>query len=73
MIEVEGAVFYDARGKEVLTRYFDRKPEAPELGDLEAEYLCHGRKPDAPPVIGYQAAMQQGRALRSELESRVHL
>jgi hypothetical protein len=72
-IELEGAGFYDEHGEKVLTRYFDRKPEAPELGDLEVEYLCHGRKPDAPAVIGYQAAIQQGRTLRSDLETRVHL
>lgn len=66
-IELEGAGFYDTRGEKTLTRYFDRKPEAPGVGDKELDYLCHGKNPDAPPVIGYQAAMQQGRDLRSTL------
>jgi hypothetical protein len=73
VIELEGAGFYDERGEKVLTRYFERKPEAAEPIDMEVAYLCHDRKFDAPPVIGYRAAMQQGRALRSEMESKVNL
>jgi len=69
VIELEGAGFYNDRGEKVLTRYFERKPEAVGPSDREVDYLCHDAKIDVPPVTGYQAAMQQGRDLRAALKN----
>lgn len=67
VIELEGAVFYNARGEKVATRYFDRKPEAADQLDREVEYLCRHTKIEVPPVTGYQAAMQRGLDVRAAL------
>jgi len=69
VIELEGAGFYNDRGEKVLTRYFERKPEAAGPSDREVDYLCHNAKIDVPAVTGYQAAMQQGRDLRVALKN----
>ena len=67
VIELEGAGFYNARGEQVVTRYFERKPEAVGPLDREVDYLCRNRKIEVPPVTGYQAAMQQGLEIRAAL------
>lgn len=69
-IELEGAGFYDDQGKRVLTRYFDRKPEAAEPIAAEVAYLCQDEQFGLPTVTGYQAALQQERALRAEISKQ---
>jgi hypothetical protein len=66
-MELEGAGFYNDRGEQVLTRYFDRKPEKPKLIDKHVAYVCQGEKFPVSPVIGYQAALTQSAAVRAEL------
>ncbi len=66
-IELEGAGFYNDRGEQVLTRYFERKPEKPKLRDTQLAYVCRGEKFSAPPVAGYRAALTQSAAVRAEL------
>lgn len=70
-IELEGAGFYDDQGKRVLTRYFDRKPKAAEPLATEVAYLCQNEQFNVPAVVGYQAALQQERALRAEVSKQI--
>jgi hypothetical protein len=69
-IELEGAGFYNDRGEQVLTRYFDRKPEKPGLIDKQVGYVCRGEKFPEPPVTGYQAAFAQATAVRAALTAQ---
>ena len=69
-IELEGAGFYDDKGSRVLTRYFDRKPETAQPIAAEVPYLCQNEQIGVPPVTGYQAALQQERAARTEISKQ---
>ena len=66
LIELEGVGFYDDQGQLKLTRYFERKPQPVGASIAEVDYLCHNQQFQVPPVTGYQATLDQERAVRSQ-------